>query len=60
MKNENFDAVEIKRRGAEQIYRHTKKMSRAQDLAYWTRRSEEFRREQTRLTHRSKPSRRAG
>ncbi len=43
--NKTFDCVEMKRRGAERIYNLLKGMSREEKLAYWQRRSREFREE---------------
>ena len=45
MKNKEFNAVAMKREGAERVHQRTKKMSRIQELAFWASRSEELRRE---------------
>ena len=60
MKEKKFDAVEMKQRGAERIYLRTKGMSRAREAAYWSRRNEELRNEQSRLVLHTKLKRRAG
>lgn len=60
MSDDKVDAVKLKRRGSEQIYQRTKKMSRSQELEYWLRRSEDFRQEQARLVRRSRSERKAG
>jgi hypothetical protein len=60
MSDKKLDAVEMKRSGAERIYQRTRKMSPAEELAYWRRRSEDFRQEQTRLARRTRPRRKAG
>lgn len=60
MKSKKLGAVEMKRQGAERIYRRTKKMSRTQELAFWARRSEELRSEQAKLVHPAKAKRKAG
>ncbi len=43
MRTKTFDAMEMKRRGAKQIYEITKNMTREQELAYWRERSRELR-----------------
>ena len=35
MKNKSFDCVEMKRKGAETIYKKVAKLSKAQQLEYW-------------------------
>lgn len=55
-----FNAVEMKRSGAEQIYQRTRKMSRAEELAYWARRTEELGIEQKRLFCKGTYKRKAG
>ena len=44
-----FDCVEMKRQGAARIYDQTKDLTFAQQVAFWRRRSEEFRLEQEQL-----------
>ena len=50
-----FDCVEMKRKGALRIYEKNKDMTFNQEVEYWRRRNEEFRREQERLLHESQP-----
>lgn len=60
MKNKEFNAVAMKREGAERVHQRTKKMSRAQELDFWASRSEELRREQAQLLRSAKSKRRSG
>ena len=46
MKTKTFDCVEMKRRGAARIYEETKDLSLEEQIEFWRRRSEAFRREQ--------------
>ncbi|MDD4888854.1 MAG: hypothetical protein PHU85_02905 [Phycisphaerae bacterium] len=39
MKTKAFDCVEMKRQGSRRVYEHIKTMTRAQELAYWRRRT---------------------
>jgi hypothetical protein len=48
MKTKDFDCVEMKRRGSQQIYEATKDMTFEQEVAYWRERSRVFRKEQER------------
>ena len=45
MTTKAFDCVEMKRRGAEYIYNIVKDMTLDQEVEYWRRRSEDYRRE---------------
>ena len=58
MKTKTFDCVEMKRHGGARIYEATRNMTLEQEVAYWRRRSETFRKEQERL--RQTPQRTAG
>lgn len=42
MKAKRFDCIEMKRRGAERIYDKIKDMTPEEELAYWSKSSEEF------------------
>jgi len=42
MKTKTFDAVEMKRRGAQAIYTATAHLSQEQQLAYWQERTREL------------------
>ena len=57
MKTKTFDAVDMKRRGAERIYDETKGMTIEQELEYWRQRDEELRQHQELV--RSKVSKRS-
>lgn len=50
MKTKPFDCVEMKREGAKRVYEIIKNMTPEEELEYWRRRNEEFRREQEQLT----------
>jgi hypothetical protein len=43
MKNKSFDCIEMKRKGAEQIYLKVAPLSRIQQLEYWRKGSESLR-----------------
>lgn len=60
MSEKTVDALKMKREGAERIYRRTKKMSRAEEVAYWTVRNESLRAENSPGSHRGKSRRKAG
>ncbi len=49
MKTKTFDCVEMKRVGGLMIHERLKGMNVEEQIAYWRRRSEDFRREQERL-----------
>lgn len=51
MKTKTFDCVEMKRRGAMRIHERLKGMSLEEQIEYWRKRSEDFRREQEMLQH---------
>ncbi|NER39868.1 MAG: hypothetical protein F6J93_39035 [Oscillatoria sp. SIO1A7] len=42
MKAKRFDCIEMKRRGAERIYEKIKDMTPEEELAYWSKSSQEF------------------
>jgi hypothetical protein len=46
MKTKRFDCIEMKRRGAARIHERLQGMTFEQEVAYWTERSEAFRRDQ--------------
>jgi hypothetical protein len=46
MKTKTFDAVEMKRRGAERIHEQTKGMTPEEELAFWRQRTEVLRKRQ--------------
>ena len=48
-KTKAFDCVEMKRRGAAEIYERTKDMTPAELLEYWRQRDQAFRKEQDEL-----------
>lgn len=54
----DFDCVEMKRKGAEFVRAETAGMTREQQIAYWKRRSDEYRKTSNALA--SKDTRRAG
>ena len=45
MTTKTFDCVEMKRKGAARIYEATKDLSFDEQVEYWRRRSDEFRRQ---------------
>ena len=51
-----FDCVELQDRGALAIYERTKDMTREEELAHWSERSAELRREQEELRRKSAAS----
>jgi hypothetical protein len=53
MKSKTIDCVEMKRRGALRVHEQLKGMTVDQQIEYWRRRSEEFRRELERLRARA-------
>lgn len=46
-KMKRFDCVEMKRRSAARIYQETAGMNPEQEIEYWRRSSEDFRRQRT-------------
>ena len=42
LKKKKFDCVEMKRKGAEQIYQITKDMTLEEELEYWRKKTEEL------------------
>lgn len=46
MKAKTFDCVEMMHRGAKNIRKHTKGMTKEQELAFWRERSKSFRQRQ--------------
>lgn len=59
MKKKTFDAVEMKRKGAMDVYERIKAMTSEQEAEYWRGRNMEFQREQKKI-RRSKSSKNAG
>ena len=49
MKMKTFDCIEMKRQGALRIHSRLEGMNLEEQIDYWHRRSEQFRREQERL-----------
>ncbi len=49
MKTKAFDCVEMKHQGAERVMAQTRGMTFEQEVAYWRKRSEEFRAFQARF-----------
>ena len=60
MKTKTFDCVEMKRRAAARIHEQTGNLTLDQKIAYWRRRSEEFRAEQEELARTAAPPGRRG
>ena len=46
MKRKRFDCVEMKRRGAEKIYKQIGRMTQEEQLAFWQARTEVLRKRQ--------------
>ena len=44
MKTKDFDCVEMKHKGAQQVYEATKDMTVEEEVEYWRKRTEEARR----------------
>ncbi len=55
MKNKKFDCIEMKQRGAELMRQKLAGMSLEQEIEYWHRRSEQFQRDQERLSAEADP-----
>ena len=55
MKSKTFDCVEMNARRRRGIHEATKDLTLEQTIEYWRRRSEEFRRDQERLSRPSRP-----
>jgi len=56
-KTKKFDCVEMKRRGAARVRRETEGMTKAQQLAYWKKGTEELLAEQETLRAAARSSR---
>ena len=53
MKTKTLDCVEMKTKGAEKINAMLNKMTKEEKIAYWKKRSEQFRKEQDALSPKS-------
>jgi hypothetical protein len=56
MKTKTFDAVEMKRRGALEVYELLKDMSPEEQVAFWREETEKLRKEQQAIRARRKAS----